>query len=67
VKWDTLIGLKARAFARYLIGKSDRFDLKSRSPVLERSDSKELREMILGLSSSKARKLGLGKSIWCGC
>jgi len=61
LKWNTLILLKVQEFARYLTGKSDRFDLKSPAPVLERSDSKELRERILSLSASEARKLGLGK------
>ena len=62
VKWDTLIGLKVQEFARYLVGKADVFDLKSPAPVLERSDSTELRERILGLSAFEAGKLGLGKS-----
>jgi len=62
VKWDTVIGLKVQEFARYLIGKADRFDLRSPVPVLERSDSKELRERILSLSASEARRLGLGKT-----
>ena len=62
MQWDTLIGLKVREFARYLIGKGNRFDLKSPAPVLERPDSKELRERILSLSTSEARRLGLGKS-----
>jgi len=62
VKWDTLIGLKVHESARFSIGKADRLDLKSPAPVLERSDSKELRERILTLSASEARKLGIGKS-----
>jgi len=62
VKWDTLIGLKVQEFARYLVGKSDGFDLRSPAPVLERSDSKELRDRILAFSPSEARKLGLNKS-----
>jgi len=62
VKWDTLIGLKVQEFARFLIGKSDKFDLKSPAPVLERSDTRELRDKVLSLSASEARKLGLGKS-----
>ena len=62
MKWDTLIGLKVQEFARYLVGKSAGFDLKSPSPVLERSDSKELREGILSLSPSEARRLDIGKS-----
>jgi len=55
LKWNTLILLKVQEFARFLIGKSDKFDLKSPAPVLERSDSKELRERILSLSPSEAR------------
>lgn len=62
VKWDALIGLKVQEFARYLVGKSDGFDLKSPTPVLDRSDTRELRDRILGLSASEARRLGLGKS-----
>ena len=61
VKWDTLIGLKVQEFARCLAGKSEQFDLKSPAPVLERSDTRNLRERILSLSASEARKLGLGK------
>jgi len=62
VKWDTLIGLKVQEFARYLAGKADSFDLKSPAPVLEREDSRELRERILSLSASDARRLGISKS-----
>ena len=62
MKWDTLIGLKAQEFARHLVGKAEGFDLKSPAPTLERRDSKGVRERILSLSASEARKLGLGKS-----
>ena len=62
VKWDTLIGLKVQEFTRFLVGKSDRFDLSSPAPVLERLDSRELRDKILGLSASEARRRGIGKS-----
>jgi len=62
VKWDTLIGLKAQEFARFLIGRSEGFDLKSPAPILERSDTRDLRERILSLSASEAQKLGIGKS-----
>jgi len=62
LKWNTWILLKVQEFARYLTGKSARFDLKSPAPVFERPDSKELRERILSLSASEARQLGLGKS-----
>ena len=62
LKWDTLIGLKVQEFARFLVGKAYSFDLKAPSPVLERSDTCELRDRILSLSASEARKLGIGKS-----
>jgi len=60
--WDTLILRKCQELARHLLGKGARFDLMSPRPVLERSDRRELREKILALSHSEARKLGIGKS-----
>jgi len=62
VKWDTLIGLKVQEFARYLVGKAEGFDLKSPAPILERSDTRDLRKRILSLSASEARRRGIGKS-----
>jgi len=53
---------KVQKFARFLIGKAEGFDLKSPAPVLERSDTRDLRYKILSLSASEARKLGLDKS-----
>jgi len=60
--WDTVILRKCQELARYLLGKTDRFDLKTPRPVLERSDTREMREKILSLSGREARGLGLGKS-----
>jgi CRISPR-associated protein Cas1 len=60
--WDTLILRKCQELARYLLGKCRSFDLTSPRPVLERSDSRQLREKILSLSQSESRKLGIGKS-----
>jgi len=60
--WDTVILRKCQELARYLLGKCRSFDLTSPRPVLERSDSRQLREKILSLSQSEARKLGIGKS-----
>lgn len=62
LSWDTLILRKCQELARYLLGKTVGFDLKSPKPVLQRSDSRALREKILRLSSSDARTLRLGKS-----
>ena len=60
--WDTLILRKSQELARYLLGKTVRFDLKSPRPVLQRSNTRALREKILSLSGSDARTLRLGKS-----
>jgi len=57
-----LISLKVQEFARYLVGRSDSFDLKSSAPILKRSDTRDLRKRILSFLASEARKLGLGKS-----
>jgi CRISPR-associated protein Cas1 len=60
--WDTFIFRKCQELARYLLSKAARFELMSPRPVLDRSDSREQREKILGLSQSEARKLRIGKS-----
>jgi len=60
--WDTLILRKSQELARRLLGKTARFDLRTPKPVLERSDTRALREKILSLSSSDARTIRLGKS-----
>jgi len=58
----TLILRKCQELARYLLSETARFDLRTPKPVLERSDTRVLREKILSLSSSDARTLRLGKS-----
>lgn len=60
--WDTLILRKSQELARHLLGKTARFDLRTPKPVLERSDTRALREKILNLSSSDSKKLRLGRS-----
>jgi CRISPR-associated protein Cas1 len=60
--WDTLILRKSQEVARYLLGKATIFELTSPRPVMERSDTRELRQKILALSQSEAYKLGIGKS-----
>jgi len=60
--WDTVILRKCHELARYLLGVCRSFELASPRPVLEESDTRQLREKILGLSPSEARKLGIGKS-----
>ena len=53
---------KSQELARHLLGKTARFDLRTPKPVLERSDTRALREKILRLSSSDSQTLRLGKS-----
>jgi CRISPR-associated protein Cas1 len=60
--WDTVILRKCQELARYLLGKTASFSLTSPGPILERSDSRRLREKILRLSQLEAQKVGIGKS-----
>jgi CRISPR-associated protein Cas1 len=62
MKWDTVILQKANELARYLKGRSISVDFSQPAPVLERSDSRTIREAILTLTQSEARKRGIGKS-----
>jgi hypothetical protein len=62
LKWDTVIGQKTMELARYLTGKSKILDLSELKPELDRTDSLELRKLVLTLSQSEARKVGIGKS-----
>jgi len=57
LKWDTVIEQKTMELVRYLTGKSKIVDFSEPQPVLERTDSLELRKRILSLSESEAGKL----------
>jgi CRISPR-associated protein Cas1 len=61
-KWDTVIEQKAAELGRYLLGQTDRVDFSEPTSRLATVDSWELRKLILSLSQSKARRLGIGKS-----
>jgi CRISPR-associated protein Cas1 len=62
LKWDTVIQEKAAELGRYLIGARHEVDFSEPNVVLERSDCKAVREIVLNLTQSKARELGIGKS-----
>jgi CRISPR-associated protein Cas1 len=62
LKWDTVIEGKTLELSRYLTGKSPSLDFSEPGPLLERSDSREIRERILSLSQPEAIQLGIGKS-----
>jgi len=63
VFWDTLIFRKCQELTRYLLGRRGSFDLASPRPVLQRSDTHVLREKILLLSRSEARRRGGVESV----
>ena len=60
-KWDTVIEEKTSELARYLIGSRSELDFLEPVPILERTDSKVMRERILSLTSFEARALGITK------
>jgi len=62
MKWNTAIQEKTSELGRYLTGKSRALDFSEPSPVLDRDDSRALRNLILGLTQSEAKKRGIGKS-----
>lgn len=59
--WDTIMLRKCQELTSYLLGNMKHFNLKASGPVLERSDTRVLRERILQLSASKSQKLGLNR------
>lgn len=62
LKWDTVIQEKTNEVGRYLSGRCQRLDFSEPSPVLERTDNRAIREVILSLTQSEARERGIGKS-----
>jgi hypothetical protein len=61
MKWDTVIERKAIELGRFLLGRSPRLDFSDPSPTL-RTSERELRSKVVGLTSSEARRHGIGKS-----
>jgi CRISPR-associated protein Cas1 len=62
LKWDTVIEEKAGQLGRYLSGWSWSLDFSEPAPILERTDNRATRDIILNLTQSEARKRGIGKS-----
>jgi CRISPR-associated protein Cas1 len=62
MKWDTVIQEKTGELRKYLTGRSGSLDFSEPAPTLERIDSHLMREMILSLTESEARRRGIGKS-----
>jgi len=61
-KWDTIILNKTQELARFLLGKSENLDFVEPVPSLVRSDSRELRNLVLELTQKEAMELGISKS-----
>jgi hypothetical protein len=62
MKWDTVIQEKTRELGRYLTGQARSLDFSEPAPMLERTDNRLIREKILSLTQSEAKKRGIGKS-----
>jgi CRISPR-associated protein Cas1 len=61
-KWDTVIEQKAVELGRYLVGRTSKLNFSDPSPNLTRTDDREFRRRIIGLSQLDAGRLGIGKS-----
>lgn len=62
MKWDTVIQEKTSELGKYLTGQSSKLDFSEPAPILEWTDNRLIREKILSLTQSEARKRGIGKS-----
>ena len=63
--WDTILRLKMQELSRYLLHKDNEFDFRNPQSDFDTSDSRVIREKILSMSQSNARKIGIGKSsLW---
>jgi len=62
LKWDTVIQEKTNELGRFLIGRSLAVDFDEPAPRLERYCGPEIRAKILALTSSQAKRFGIGKS-----
>ena len=61
MKWDTVIQEKTGELGRYLSGRSHALDFSNPPSLLERADDRAIRERILRLTQSEARRRGIGK------
>lgn len=59
--WAYMITIKTRELADYLTGRSRKLDLTKPAPNLKREDTHKLRQKILDLSYTEAKKIGISK------
>jgi hypothetical protein len=62
MKWDTVIEQKTAELGRFLVRRTNGLDFSEPSPNLSTTDTRKLRNRILALSQSEARRLGIGRS-----
>jgi CRISPR-associated protein Cas1 len=62
LKWDTAIEQKTNELGRFLTGKASGLDFEEPAPNLDRHDDEVLRAKLLTLTSSQAKRHGIGKS-----
>jgi CRISPR-associated protein Cas1 len=63
--WDTVVRLKCRELAGYILGKRNELDFSDPSPILPRDDSEAIRNRILSMSVAEAKRLGIRKNtLW---
>ncbi|MGA2627606.1 MAG: CRISPR-associated endonuclease Cas1 [Candidatus Bathyarchaeia archaeon] len=62
LKWDTVIEQKTNELGRFLTGKASGLDFEEPAPNLDRHDDEVLRAKLLTLTSSQAKRHGIGKS-----
>ncbi|HYW01584.1 MAG TPA: CRISPR-associated endonuclease Cas1 [Candidatus Acidoferrum sp.] len=63
--WDVIMRLKAQELAAFILNKRTTISFEEPRPVLQRDDSETLREAILSMSASEARRRGIrGNTLW---
>ena len=61
LQWGNIIQLKAQELSNYLLKKRTTFTLSSPKPILERIDTKDIREKILSISYTEWKNMGFSK------
>jgi len=63
--WDTVIRFKVQELANYVVGKRTNLDFGEPKPVLDRTDSEAIRNQIISMTATDARKCGIRKNtLW---
>lgn len=63
--WNTVLRLKAQELATHILGKRAELDFGNPKPILHRADSEAIRNRILLMTTTEARKRGMGKNTLC--